>query len=63
MTDAASGAFYTFYRQFTKGMTEAVNNLDGMSRFPTKAASALSPLIGGSPGWVPLPIYEFPSER
>ena len=41
VTDAASGAFHTSYEQFTKGTTEAVNGLDGMSQFLTKAASAL----------------------
>ncbi|TPW72255.1 WXG100 family type VII secretion target [Schumannella sp. 10F1B-5-1] len=41
VTDAASGAFHTSYEQFTKGTTEAVNGLDGMSQFLTKAADAL----------------------
>ncbi|MBC7590357.1 MAG: WXG100 family type VII secretion target, partial [Salinibacterium sp.] len=34
-------AFHTSYEQFTKGTTEAVSGLDGMSQFLTKAASAL----------------------
>jgi WXG100 family type VII secretion target len=41
VTDSASGAFHTSYEQFTKGTTEAVNGLDGMSQFLTKAADAL----------------------
>ena len=41
VTDQASGAFHTSYEQFTKGTTEAVNGLDGMSQFLTKAADAL----------------------
>jgi len=41
VTDAASGAFHTSYEQFTKGTTEAVNGLQGMSEFLTRAATAL----------------------
>ncbi|MCP2029981.1 WXG100 family type VII secretion target [Okibacterium sp. HSC-33S16] len=41
VTDQASGAFQTSYDQFTKGTTEAVNGLEGMSQFLTKAAEAL----------------------
>lgn len=41
VTDQASGAFQTSYDQFTKGTTEAVNGLDGMSTFLTSAADAL----------------------
>lgn len=41
VTDSASGAFHTSYEQFTKGTTDAVNGLDGMSQFLTKAANAL----------------------
>ena len=41
VTDTASGAFHTSYEQFTKGTTEAVNGLDGMSQFLTKAADTL----------------------
>ena len=41
VTDSASGAFHTSYEQFTKGTTQAVNGLDGMSQFLTKAANAL----------------------
>ncbi len=41
VTDAASGAFQTSYEQFTKGTTDAVAGLDGMSQFLTKAADAL----------------------
>jgi WXG100 family type VII secretion target len=41
VTDSASGAFHTSYEQFTKGTTDAVNGLDGMSQFLTKAADAL----------------------
>ena len=41
VTDAASGAFHSSYEQFTKGTTEAVSGLNGMSQFLTKAASAL----------------------
>lgn len=41
VTDQASGAFQTSYDQFTKGTTEAVNGLDGMSMFLTSAADAL----------------------
>ena len=41
VTDTASGAFHTSYEQFTKGTTDAVNGLDGMSQFLTKAADTL----------------------
>ncbi len=41
VTDQASGAFQTSYDQFTKGTTEAVNGLEGMSQFLTAAADAL----------------------
>lgn len=41
VTDAASGAFHSSYEQFTKGTTEAVNGLDGMSSFLNRAATAL----------------------
>jgi WXG100 family type VII secretion target len=41
VTDSASGAFHSSYEQFTKGTTDAVNGLDGMSQFLTKAADAL----------------------
>jgi WXG100 family type VII secretion target len=41
VTDAASGAFHTSYDEFSKGTTQAVNGLDGMSQFLTKAANAL----------------------
>ncbi|TPW75034.1 WXG100 family type VII secretion target [Schumannella soli] len=41
VTDSASGAFHTSYEQFTKGTTDAVGGLDGMSQFLTKAAEAL----------------------
>ncbi|AWB87212.1 WXG100 family type VII secretion target [Mycetocola zhujimingii] len=41
VTDQASGAFQTSYDQFTKGTTEAVNGLEGMSQFLTQAADAL----------------------
>ncbi|HWU47592.1 MAG TPA: WXG100 family type VII secretion target [Humibacter sp.] len=41
VTDAASGAFHTSYEQFTKGTQQAVDGLDGMSQFLTKAADAL----------------------
>jgi WXG100 family type VII secretion target len=41
VTDQASGAFQSSYDQFTKGTTEAVNGLEGMSQFLTKAAEAL----------------------
>jgi WXG100 family type VII secretion target len=40
-TDSASSAFHTTYDEFTKGTTQAVNGLDGMSQFLTKAANAL----------------------
>ena len=45
VTDAASGAFHTSYEQFTKGTTEAVNGLDGMSRHRQTRATACAPLI------------------
>jgi WXG100 family type VII secretion target len=41
VTDTASGAFHSSYEQFTKGATDAVNGLDGMSQFLTKAADTL----------------------
>ncbi|WP_353987288.1 WXG100 family type VII secretion target [Ruicaihuangia caeni] len=41
VTDAASGAFQSSYEQFTKGATETVSGLDGMSQFLIKAAEAL----------------------
>jgi len=41
VTDTASGAFHTSYEEFTKGTTQAVNGLDGMSQFLTKAADTL----------------------
>jgi WXG100 family type VII secretion target len=41
VTDQASGAFQTSYDQFTKGATEAVNGIEGMSQFLTRAADAL----------------------
>jgi len=41
VTDSASGAFHTSYEQFTKGTTDAVNGLDGMSQFLKQAADAL----------------------
>ncbi|ANP73934.1 MULTISPECIES: WXG100 family type VII secretion target [Cryobacterium] len=41
VTDAASGAFHTSYEQFTKGTTEAVNGLTGMSEFLIRAADAM----------------------
>jgi WXG100 family type VII secretion target len=44
VTDSASGAFHTSYEQFTKGTTDAVSGLDGMSQFLTKAADALQNL-------------------
>jgi WXG100 family type VII secretion target len=40
-TDQASGAFRDSYDQFTKGTTQAVDGLDGMQTFLTKAAQAL----------------------
>ncbi|WP_243062369.1 WXG100 family type VII secretion target [Humibacter sp. RRB41] len=41
VTDSASGAFHDSYTQFTTGATNAVNGLDGMSQFLTKAADTL----------------------
>ena len=41
VTDQASGAFQSSYELFTKGATEAVNGIEGMSQFLTKAAEAL----------------------
>ncbi|MCL2515718.1 MAG: WXG100 family type VII secretion target [Microbacteriaceae bacterium] len=41
VTDSASGAFHESYTQFTHGATQAVNGLDGMSQFLSKAADAL----------------------
>lgn len=41
VTDTASGAFHGSYEQFTKGTTQAVDGLDGMSQFLNKAADAL----------------------
>jgi len=41
VTDTASGAFHSSYEEFTKGTTQAVNGLDGMSQFLNKAADAL----------------------
>jgi WXG100 family type VII secretion target len=41
VTDSASSAFHASYDDFTKGTTQAVNGLDGMSQFLTKAANAL----------------------
>ena len=52
VTDAASGALHTSYEQFTKGTTEAVNGLDGMSQFLTKAASALENVDSELPKYI-----------
>ncbi|MFC5928118.1 WXG100 family type VII secretion target [Cryobacterium melibiosiphilum] len=41
ITDQASGAFQVSYETFTRGTTEAVNGLEGMSSFLTQAATAL----------------------
>ncbi|MCU1423423.1 MAG: family type secretion target [Microbacteriaceae bacterium] len=41
VTDAASGAFHDSYTQFTTGTKSAVDGLDGMSQYLTKAAQAL----------------------
>lgn len=41
VTDQASGAFQTSYETFTRGATETVNGLEGMSSFLTQAATAL----------------------
>ncbi len=41
VTDASSGAFHDSYTQFTTGTKSAVDGLDGLSQYLTKAADAL----------------------
>jgi WXG100 family type VII secretion target len=41
VTDASSGAFNESYNQFTTGTKTAVEGLDGLSQYLTKAAEAL----------------------
>ena len=42
VTDSASGQFQASYEEFNKGIGEAIQGLDGMAKYLTGAAGALS---------------------